>query len=665
VCVVRLKPDRRALYNSAVPVKRRQAGGLHRVLGTAALFSTAYGNVGSSIYYALGLVTAYALGLTPVSFFISGIIFFFTAVTYAEATARFPEAGGSSSFTRHAFNEAVSFFAGWAQMLNYTVTIAISAIFVPHYLAKFWPGGHLDTHPNDIYGGAVVVLLLVALNIVGVKEAAGLNIFLALADLGTQALLVTIGLITVFSPHVLQANVDLGISPSWQNFVISIPVAMVAYTGIETISNMAEEAIDPPRHVPRSIMYVVLAVFAIYAFLPSVALSALPVHAASAHDVANVSKYQCTAQHGLQVGDRTSDLACRFAGDPVAGVVDHLGLPDTVTSGLAFYVAILAATILIIATNAGIIGVSRLTYSMGQHRQLPEAIRRVHPTYNTPYVAIILYSLIAILLMIPNGAVSFLGNLYAFGAMLSFTLAHASVVWMRHTMPDEDVPWRGPTSFWLGGYDVPTFAILGGIGTFLSWLVTVFLHISDYVAPVGMIWLLLGMVVYYTYRRSQHLPLTQTVLAPHALTGPALEVEYRSILMPISSARVDDVMTATALRLAAESNATLVVMYPIEVPLNVTMSAPLDEEVANAEHQLRQAAALAREYGVDVITRIVRTRNIGQAIVEEAERRRSEIIVLGARDRHKPGQRVFGPRVDYVLRNAHCRVMVGAEPAPT
>jgi APA family basic amino acid/polyamine antiporter len=255
-------------------------------------------------------------------------------------------------------------------------------------------------------------------------------------------------------------------------------------------------------------MYVVLAVFAIYAFLPSVALSARPVHAASAQDVANVSKYQCTAQQGLQVGDRTSDLACRFAGDPVAGVVDHLGLPDTITSGLAFYVAILAATILIIATNAGIIGVSRLTYSMGQHRQLPEAIRRVHPKYNTPYIAIILYSLIAILLMIPNGAVSFLGNLYAFGAMLSFTLAHASVVWMRHTMPDETCPGAGPRrSTWaattchvrdpgrhrhlrlVAGDGVPARLRRG--------------------APVGLIWLVLGMVVYYTYRRSQHLPLTR------------------------------------------------------------------------------------------------------------------------------------------------------------
>src|SRR6476646_918295 len=541
-----------------MPVKRRQAGGLHRVLGTAALFSTAYGNVGSSIYYALGLVTAYALGLTPVSFCISGLIFFFTAVTYAEATARFPEAGGSSSFTRHAFNEAVSFFAGWAQMLNYTVTIAISAIFVPHYLAIFGGGDTLRTHPYDIIGGGLVVLALAGLNIVGVKEAAGLNIFLALADLGTQALLVVIGLFVVFSPETLQSNVHLGVTPSWTDFIVSIPVAMVAYTGIETISNMAEEAIDPPRHVPRSIMYVVIAVFAIYAFLPSVALSALPVKGATPAQVQDTKTFDCTNQN-LKLHDPTSDLACRYANDPVAGLVKNLNLPTTIESGLGYYVAILAATILIIATNAGIIGVSRLTYSMGQHRQLPEAIRRVHPTYNTPYVAIILYSLIAILLMIPNGAVSFLGNLYAFGAMLSFTLAHASVVWMRHTMPDEDVPWRGPTSFWLGGYDVPTFAILGGIGTFVSWLVTVFLHVSDYVAPVGLIWLLLGMVVYYAYRRSQHLPLTQTVLAPHALTGPALEVEYRSILMPISSARVDDVMTATALRLAAESNATLVV----------------------------------------------------------------------------------------------------------
>ncbi len=644
-----------------MPVKRRHAGGLHRVLGTAALFSTAYGNVGSSIYYALGLVAVYAGGFTPVSFVISGIIFFFTAVTYAEATARFPEAGGSSSFTRHAFNEAVSFFAGWAQMLNYTVTIAISALFVPHYLSKFWPGAGLDRHPVDIYGGAVVVLLLVLLNIVGVKEAAGLNIFLALADLGTQALLVVIGLFVVFSPEVLQANVDLGITPTWRDFIVAVPVAMVAYTGIETISNMAEEAIDPPRHVPRSIMYVVLAVFAIYAFLPSVALSALPVVKATPQMVQDVDTYQCTSSHDLQVGDKTSELACRFSGDPVAGLVENLGLPPTITDGLGYYVAILAATILIIATNAGIIGVSRLTYSMGQHRQLPEAIRRVHPKFNTPYVAICLYSFAAILMMIPTGATTFLGNLYAFGAMLSFTLAHAAVVQMRRIMPDREMPWRGPTSFRWGDFDVPTFAIIGGLGTGISFLVTIALNTTTAIVGVG--WLAVGMIVYVVYRHTQGLPLTETVLAPQSAIGPAVEVEYRSILMPISSDRVDDEMTATALKLAAESGTSLVVMYPIEVPLAKPLSAPMEVQTAEAEVQLREAAALGRQYGVDVITRIVRTRSIGQAIVDEAERRRSEIIVLGARNRAKPGQRLLGPTVDYVLRNATCRVMVGALPA--
>jgi nucleotide-binding universal stress UspA family protein len=229
-------------------------------------------------------------------------------------------------------------------------------------------------------------------------------------------------------------------------------------------------------------------------------------------------------------------------------------------------------------------------------------------------------------------------------------------------MGSHDLPWRGPTSFYFRGYDVPTFAILGGLGTLASWLVTVWLHFSDYVAPVGLVWLVVGLMLYYGYRRSQHLPLTKTVLAAQAAHGPAIEVEYRSILLPISSDSVDDMMTATALQLAAESGTSLVVLYPIEVPLTESVSAVMEHETEEAERQLREAAALGREYGVNVITRIVRTRNIGQAIVQEAERRRSEIIVLGARDRDKPGQRLFGRRIDYVLRHAHCRVMVGAEP---
>src|ERR1041385_7522499 len=163
-----------------MPRRRRQQG-LERVLGTPALFATAYGNVGSSIYYALGVTAAIALGLTPLVFVISGLIFACTAATYTEGTVNFPEAGGSSSFARHAFNEVVSFLAAWAQMLNYVITVAISAFFVPHYLSIFWEP--LRTNPWDIIGGAAVILILVALNIVGIKEAAGLHVFLAVVDL--------------------------------------------------------------------------------------------------------------------------------------------------------------------------------------------------------------------------------------------------------------------------------------------------------------------------------------------------------------------------------------------------------------------------------------------------------------------------------------------------
>jgi len=389
-----------------------------------------------------------------------------------------------------------------------------------------------------------------------------------------------------------------------------------------------------------------------------VALSALPVHPATPQMVKDHSTYQCPGT--LHVGDPASLLGCRHANDPVAGLVEHLNLPAIVKEGLGYYVGILAATILVIATNAGIIGVSRLTYSMGQHRQLPEAIRRVHPRFGTPYVAICLYSGAAVLMMIPHGATAFLGTLYAFGAMLSFTLAHAAVIRMRRTMPDRDMPWRGPTSFRYRGFDVPTFAIIGGIGTLTSFVVTIALNHTT--AVVGLGWLATGMLIYVLYRRSQRLPLTRTVLAPQVQVGPAVEVEYRSILLPISSDALDDEMTATALKLAAESRAQVVAIYPIEVPLSEPMSAPMQEESAEAERQLREAAALGRAYGVDVITRIVRTRNVGQAIVDEAERRGSEIIVLGARERKKPGQRLFGSKVDYVLRNARCRVMVGALP---
>src|SRR3989440_3210673 len=392
-----------------MPRRRRQQG-LERVLGAPALFATAYGNVGSSIYYALGVTAAIALGLTPVVFVISGLIFAATAATYAEGTVRYPEAGGSSSFARHAFNELVSFGAAWAQMLNYIITIAISAFFVPHYLSIFW--GPLRQNPWDIVGGVGVVTLLVLLNIVGIQEAARLNIFLAVIDFATQLLLVVIGFALVFNPHVVfSANLHWGVAPTWRAFFLAIPIAMIAYTGIETVSNLAEEARDPPRDIPRSISWVAGAVFAIYFTLPMIALSALPVRKTA-------DGYHTLLGLPPEKGG--------FKNDPVLGLVEHLGLHGEVLRGAKIYVGLLAATILFIATNAGVIGASRITYAMATYRQLPEVFRRLHPKFKTPWLSLLVFAGVAAIAVLLPGQVTFLGDLYAFGAMLSFTIAHAS-----------------------------------------------------------------------------------------------------------------------------------------------------------------------------------------------------------------------------------------------
>jgi APA family basic amino acid/polyamine antiporter len=623
--------------------RRRQQQGLERVLGANALFATAYGNVGSSIYYALGLTASIALGLTPLVFIISGLIFAATAATYAEGTVRYPEAGGSSSFARHAFNELVSFGAAWAQMLNYVITVAISVIFVPHYLSIFWEP--LRTTPWDVIVGIGVTWLLVGLNVVGIKEAASLNVLLAVLDFATQLLLVGLGFVLIFHVHTLTGNIHFGVAPTWSNFALAVPVAMIAYTGIETVSNLAEEARDPLRSVPRAISWVAIAVFAIYFTLPWVALSAMPVVKEGGHYITKLG--QTPAQGG-------------FKNDPVLGLVENMGLHGAVLSGVKVYVGILAATILFIATNAGVIGASRITYSMASYRQLPEVFRRLHPKLKTPWLSLVVFAGIAPTLFLLSGKVDFLGRMYAFGAMLSFTIAHVAVVALRAKKPEGDEqPWRARPSFRFRGVDWPLFAVIGGLGTGAAWLVVVIQDAPTRYAGLG--WLLAGFGFYVFYRHKLGAPLRTTVRAPIVIVAGSLE--YRSILVPIAPGYPSDEAMQVACRLADERRASIVAETVIEVPLELPLDAYLPEQVEEANAQLDEASAIAELYGVRVTERIVRARNAGRAIVDEATRRGSEIIVMGGprRVRLSTGKRaIFGDTVDFVLKHAPCRVMVAA-----
>jgi APA family basic amino acid/polyamine antiporter len=620
-----------------VPRRRRQSHGLERVLGAPALFATAYGNVGSSIYYALGLTAGIALGLTPIVFIISGLIFAATAASYAEGTVRYPEAGGSSSFARHAFNELVSFFAAWAQMLNYVITVAISVIFVPHYLSIFWEP--LRTNPWDIVVGIVLTWLLVGINIVGIKEAANLNIFLAVIDFATQLLLVGLGFVLIFHPHVLRANIHLGVAPSWAAFLLAIPVAMIAYTGIETVSNLAEEARDPVRSIPRAISWVAIAVFAIYFTLPWIALSAMPVVNEGGHYVTQLGQ---SPPHG-------------FKNDPVLGLVENLGLHGYLLSTAKIYVGILAATILFIATNAGVIGASRITYAMSSHQQLPEVFRRLHPKLKTPWLALIVFGAVGPSVFVLSGKVDFLGRMYAFGAMLSFTIAHASIIALRARGRGAEREWEARPSLTIRGIDWPLFAIVGGLGTGAAWLVVV---VQD--APTryaGFAWLVAGLLFYVLYRRRLQLPLTVTTRAPIPL-GAAIALEYRAILVPIVAGDESREAVELAARLATERAGRIVLLRVVVVPLELPLDADLTEQLEAADELLDEARAVAEPYGVRVVERVVRARNAGRAIIEEAERRGTEIIVLGARrGQHKT---IFGDTVDFVLKHSPSRVMVAA-----
>ncbi len=609
---------------------------LARVHGVGALFSAAYGNVGSSIYYALGVTAAFALGLTPIAFVIAGLIFMCTAATYSEATVMFPEAGGSSSFARHAFNELISFFAAWGQMLNYIITVSISAFFVPHYLAVFWEP--LGQSPEDIIGGIVLIALLAALNIKGTEESTKFNLILAIADLCTQVVLVGIGLILVFSPHILTSNVHLGVAPSWGDFLLGIAVGMIAYTGIETISNMSEEAKDASKTIPKGTGLTVLAVLGLYTLLPLIALSAMPVHQ--------------TASGGF-----STDLGTKFADDPVLGIVENLGLGSGLTNGLRYYVGVLAAVILIIATNAALIGVSRLTFSMGHYRQLPERLRQIHPRFRTPYIAIIVFSIVAAITLLP-GETELLATLYSFGAMLSFTIAHVSVIKLRQRYPEKQRDWKPPGNVRMFGFYIPLTAVFGGLGTFTAWIVVMVLNPRTLV--IGAIWMTLGITLYLLYRRSQGLSPSQThkVVLPEPLGVE--EVEYKSVLVAFEEDEPFSEQTmVTAAKLASKKRRAIHVISVVIVPSHLPLDASLADQEEAARSKIEQAKLIG---GLRVSGHVhrVRPNQAGHSIAEEARELKASALVMGLRYRN--GAPLYGKTLQTVLAERPCRVIVVGEP---
>ena len=462
---------------------REAARRLRRVLGVSALYSAGYGNVGSSIYYALGIVALVAIGATPIALFAAGLLFVCTALTYAEGSTMFPEAGGSASFARRGFNEHVGFAAGWALLLSYIVTISLSAYTVSPYLGYFLP----PLKDNPVLGILVsigIVLFLMVINIIGVKETSFVNIGAAVVDVVTQATLVIIGLVLLFSPGVvaftfeqLKENIfGSGNWPSTGNLIYGIALAALAYTGVETMSQMAEETRRPQIRVPRAMLLMIVTVLVMFSGISIVALSAM------------------TPQ----------ELAGEWARDPVAGIAYNLPF-EWMKMIFKPLVGVLAATILLIATNAGLMGISRLAFSMGTNKQLPSAFHRLHSRFRTPYIAIIVFTIIAIAIVLPglftDDAVSIfsnLGGLYTFGSLLSFAVAHASILALRVKQPKLERPFKLRGNIKIKGRELPITAIIGLIATVAIWFVIV--NTQPYSRWLGLGWMALGLGLYILFK---------------------------------------------------------------------------------------------------------------------------------------------------------------------
>jgi len=631
-----------------------------RWLGVPLLFAVAYSAVGFSIYFSLGLVAERGLGLTPLILLGVGLVFVLNTLTYVEAEAMVPERGGSATFARHAFrNELVSFIAGWAILMDFVIVIALAALSVPHYLTPIWSG--FADGAQEVVTAAAVIVLTAMLTIAGVTGAGRQRLLgvISIAGVGLLGAVVIVGLITSFDVGALTAELDPFRSPSLEDVIYAGVIATVAFAGIEAAANLAP---DIPESAPVDLRKLVVAaatlVPLVYVGVSAVALMALPVHATPA-------------------GPQTP-LGTTYLENPVLGVVESFS-PAWVSTVMQAAVVMVVPAALIWAANTAMLGLSRHVYVLATNRQIPSWLGKLNRRFRTPHVAIIGAAVAAIALSVPAD-VALLGGLFAFGATIAFTVAHASVIRMRITEPDRPRPFRIPFDVTMFGARVPLPTVIAAVLTALAWLSVIVYH--DSARWVGGGWMVFGLVAYAIYRKGfEGSNLTERIEVPaEALVKDRIAVESGDILVPVFGTKLDDDIVGTAGRLAAaaerpgEMAPRLEVVYVIDLPLTVPLdSPPPPDRAAAANSALERAQQVGEEYEtVEVHPSVIRARSVGTGIVEAARDRDVEMIVMGA----EPPTRIrggavlggiggsrpaeIGPVTEYVLRRAPCRVLVTA-----
>jgi APA family basic amino acid/polyamine antiporter len=608
----------------------RKLPGLQRVLDVPSLAAVAYGEIASSLYFALGVVAIYALGFTPWVLLGVGVLFLLVSLSYAEGTSAIPEPGGAATFVRRAFNDPAGFLTGWALILDYLIVMALAALFVPHYFghAVGWEG--LTDEPWDTVLGVVVILGIAGLRVVRRTSLYRTAIVIAGVALASHLLLVVLGFAFLFSTGALGEGVDLGTAPAWSDIAFALPLAMLAYTGLETVANLAAETREPGRTLPRSLFAGIGLVVAVSLAIGLVAISAYP---------------------------GGTGLGADWLRAPIMGLTAALDgpLPTLAADVVRVAIGLTGAMVLLTAVTTSISGAGRIAYSMGRREMLPHTFGTLNRRTLISPAAIVSAALIASALLvighyIPTEAVRFLAGLFSFGVLLAFTAAQLAVIRLRFTEPELERPFRAPLAA----------AVIGAPLTFAIWVLALVTHEATRIA--GPLWLLFGAAVYVVTRFSAQKPLFARVVPAAPDLVPAPEGAYERILVPMKLGPIGEEVLATAIKLAEEQGATVRALHVIAVPMDKPLDAEMFEAEERAEASLAEAKLLAAEHGVIVEGRIERARAIGEAIVEEAKREGVDLIVLGSSPRWRRQSRFFSPTVDYVLRHAPCEVMVIAYP---
>jgi basic amino acid/polyamine antiporter, APA family len=515
---------------NVVPAERH----LRRAVGTWGSYTWGYADVVADVYVALGLVVAAAAGLSNVAFLFAGLVYVCVGLAYTELSAMYPLAGGGQLFVLRGLGDFWGFVAGWAVLLDFTIDIALFAYFSAGYFDHFFP--QLSKPPWIIVEAGVIVLFLLFLNVIGVRESSRLNEIVAAVDIAVETSLIFLGFVFAFDPGFYSHQVLAAVThfdPSKLLFGTSL--AIISFVGLESIAQASQETHRPTTVVPRTSVALILTILAYAMALSNLTLGLVPWQT---YDPASTGSQFC---HGLaHLACSNEHLAHQNA--PIAWLALHLPLIGQV---IAPVIAILGGVLLLISSNAGVYGSSRIIYSMAVNDLMPGLFMRVHPRFKTPVIALAVFATIALGELVFAGltpdAANTLGDMYAFGAASSYSLVFVSLLTLRFTDRDTPrtfvVPWNVPIRRKGEVYSVPLVGVLGLLGIVSVLVMVILTHPVGRIA--GPVWVVLGVIGYYAYRRHRRLPFPRSIardwpaqqLAVYEEAGEVeLASEYREAL---------------------------------------------------------------------------------------------------------------------------------------